>query len=314
MKRALIIIALLLVASACATQPTTNSTNSTNTTPNANAANSNAQAAKPAAVLSEADLMAKEKQVWDAIKKKDWDSFGGFLSDDQIYVGSSGTQDKKASIEAIKEGSKDVTMADFSITDFKTLWLDKDAVIVSYTATSTATMNGKELPSTPQRNSSVWVSRGGKWQVIFHQDTDVAKEMQPTGTGKAPTPKPAVGLAEADPIAREKQAWDAIEKKDWDAFSSMLTDDHMDVESAGVYDKAGTLNGLSQESMPKMTLSDFKTTKIDDDAAIVTYTVKAADAKPGDAAIHASSIWANRNGKWQAAFHQGTDTQPMPSK
>jgi hypothetical protein len=30
--------------------------------------------------------------------------------------------------------------------------------------------------------------------------------------------------------------------------------------------------------------------------------------------MYASTIWANRGGKWLAVFHQGTDTQPAPSK
>jgi hypothetical protein len=50
-------------------------------------------------------------------------------------------------------------------------------------------------------------------------------------------------------------------------------------------------------------LSDWKTVKLDDDATVVTYTVKG----PGFAAEgeRNSSIWANRGGKWVGLFHHG---------
>jgi hypothetical protein len=312
MKRVLIVTILLLVAAACATP--TNTTTTTNTNANTNATNSNTTSPKTAETTSETDVIAREKQVWEAIKKKDWDGFGALLSDDHVYVGSSGVQDKKSSIDDLKEAMKDANITDASLTDFKTLRLDKDAVIVIYMASMKGTMNGKDIPPMSQRNSTVWANRGGKWVAVFHQDTDADKTEKPGPNSQPLTPKPAAGLTEADAVAREKQAWEAIEKKDWDTFSSMLADDQMEVENDGVYDKAGTLNGVSQGNMPKMALSDFKTTKIDDDAAIVTYTIKAANSKPGEAAIHASTIWVNRGGKWLAVFHQGTQAQAAPAR
>lgn len=310
MKRVLIITMLLVVASACTSQAPTNSTTPTNTS-----ANTNAQAPKSTAAMSDTELMAREKQVLDALKNKDWNTFGSFLSDDHVYVGDHGVQDKKSSIDGLSAALKDATITEISMADFKSLSLDKDAVIVTYTTTTKGTLDGKEMTSMPQRNSSVWANRGGKWLAVFHQDTDVAKAAAPSGTGAKLTPKPAVGLTEPDAIAREKQAWEAIEKKDWDAFTSMLADDEWEIESDGVFDKAGTLNGLSQSNdMPKMTLSDFKVLKIDDDAAIVTYTVKPETGKPGATEMHASTVWINRGGKWLAIFHQGTDAQAAPSK
>ena len=305
MKRVFIIAALLVVAAACATQgPASNAP--ANTTANTNVPTTKSES------LSEADVMAKEKQVWDAIKKKDFDGFAAFLSDDQVYVSSQGVKDKKTSLDGMKSGFANMTMTDYSFTDFKTLPLDKDAVVVFYTATAKGTMDGKDFPPMAQRNSSVWANRGGKWQVVFHQETDVAKAEQPVGT--ALTPKPPAGLTEADPIAREKQVWEAINKKDWDSFSSVLANEQMEVEAEGVYDRVGTVNGVSQAKMPEMTLSDLKATKIDDDAVIVTYTVKEAKATAGEEAQYHSTVWVNRGGKWLAIFHHGTPGQKAPAK
>lgn len=314
MKRVLIVTVLLFVASACATQGPANSTTPANTTANTNASNSNMPASTSSTAISEADLIAREKQVWEVIKKKDWDGFAALLTDDQVYVGSQGPQDKKASVDGLRNAFKDATITDLSFTDFKTLTLDKDAAIVTYTITAKGMMDGKELPPAPQRNTSIWANRGGKWLIVFHQDTDIAKDSQPATTGAPSTAKPVTGSTEADPIAREKQVWEAIKKKDWDSFSSMLADDQMEVNASGVYDKAGTVNGLRQSNLPEMSLSDFKTTKIDDDASVVTYTVKAMDEQGKAQAEHASSVWVNRGGKWVAVFHQGTEAQSAPAK
>lgn len=54
----------------------------------------------------------------------------------------------------------------------------------------------------------------------------------------------------------------------------------------------------------KAALSDWKTVKIDDNAALVTYVVKLPGMKP-DTEYH-STIWVNRDGKWQGLFHMGT--------
>ena len=78
MKRLIALAALLVAASACAT--TTNTNEGANTNANANA---NAAATATPAGVSQADLEAKERQVWDALKAKNWDAFAGLLADDR---------------------------------------------------------------------------------------------------------------------------------------------------------------------------------------------------------------------------------------
>ena len=51
-------------------------------------------------------------------------------------------------------------------------------------------------------------------------------------------------------------------------------------------------------------LSEWKSAKLDSDAALVTYLVKPKNPK-WDTARH-TSIWAHRNGKWVALLHMGT--------
>src|SRR6185503_19757149 len=102
MKKILVIIALLVVAGACATTPTPPTTN-------ANVAST------PAAVaLTEADAVAKEKAIWDSITKKDYTAFADMLAEDQLEVLDEAVHDKAASVAGVKDFEPtDLTFADW---------------------------------------------------------------------------------------------------------------------------------------------------------------------------------------------------------
>lgn len=129
---------------------------------------------------------------------------------------------------------------------------------------------------------------------------------QPASVKAAAMPNASATISEDDLIAKEKQVWDAIKRKDYDAFAAFLADDQMEVNSNGVYDKAGTIKGVKEIDLSSATLSDFKVLKLDNDAAIVTYLVKGSPPLfPAEGELH-SSVWVKRKGKWLAVFHQGT--------
>ena len=122
-------------------------------------------------------------------------------------------------------------------------------------------------------------------------------------------------MAEAgpDPVANEKLVWDALKSKNYDAFAAYLAPNAMEIEAAGVFDKSGSVKGVSMFDTSKAELSDWKTVKFDNEASLVTYTVKIPGMNP-DQARH-STIWASRDGKWLALFHQGTPVaKPEPAK
>jgi len=125
----------------------------------------------------------------------------------------------------------------------------------------------------------------------------------------------AAATSDDDHIAREKQVWELLKKKDYDGFASMLADDQVEVSAGGVHDKAGSVAGVKQNDFSTATLSDFKVVKVDDDAVVVTYLAKvtAPEANPGG--YRESTVWVNRGGKWVAVFHQGTQVataSPQP--
>src|SRR5207244_3216922 len=101
-------------------------------------------------------------------------------------------------------------------------------------------------------------------------------------------------------------------KKDYDRFASYLSDNSIEVEETGVYDKPGSVKGVSMLDASKATLSDFKAMKLDDDASLVTYLVKIPVKGVSPLGERHSTIWTNKDGKWLTDFHEGTSATPPP--
>lgn len=309
MKRIILLAMLLLAASGCAKTAEAPSNNAPTQPTNMNAS----ATPKPATSTAAADVIAKEKEIWDAITKKQPEAFAAMLADDFVYVSSDGVHDKAGTVNGIK--MMEPMEATFS--DWKTVMLDKDTVAVSYTITLKGTGGGQAASVPPVRGGSVWANRGGKWIGVFHQDTEV--EEPPPGSNTADnkaattvatgTPPAEAKPAEApanDPIAMEKQVWDALKNKDYDRFASFLAEDQLEVFGWGVNDKAASVKGVQQVDLSKAVLSDFKTLKVNDAITVVTYMVKGPTPPFSKGGERSSTVWVNRGGKWLAAFHQGT--------
>ena len=305
MKKILALVSLLVLATACATAPSGNKDTIANANSNANKAADTKTSAPP----SEADIIAKEKAGWDAFKKKDADAFGKLLAADYLEVTDMGIIDRAAAIS----GMKDFELADVTFAEWKMTTIDKDAVLLTYTATIKGSYKGTAIPPDPCREASVYVKRNGEWVAIYYQETRISTApMPPTPkeTPKAINPTTAPGQPGPDAVANEKMVWDAFKARNYDAFASYLTDDFKEIEAEGVYDKAGSLKGVQGFDASKAELSDWKTVKFDDDASLVTYVAKI----PGFPTAYHSSIWINRNGKWLGYFHMGTPAQAEEKK
>jgi hypothetical protein len=296
MKNLLAIMVFGLAAAACSA-PTVNT--------NRSAANASTSPATQISTMSESEVIAKEKEAWQAVKTKDFESFRKIMAGDAIYVSHHGILDPAGTIAETKE----LELTDLSFTDWKVLPIDKNAVVVTYTAHINGRIKGQPLVSSQVRGSTAWVNREGKWVAIYHQDSEAKPAPTPSANKPAKAastpastgPTPTTG---ADPIANEKIIWDVLKSKNFDAFARMLASDSIEVEPDGVYDKAGSVKGVSEGDLSKAALSDWKSLRIDQDAALVTYVVKGGSIDPSGG--HHTTIWVNRNGKWLALFHQGT--------
>lgn len=137
-------------------------------------------------------------------------------------------------------------------------------------------------------------------------------------TNNSPSPtKPVVAaLTDAEATAREKAAWEAIQRKDYDAFATMLASDAVEVNTTSVNDKAATIAGVKDFEPTETVFSDWKIVRLDNDAFVVTYNVKVKGKYQGkdfgEQTARASSAWVNRDGKWVTVYHQECPIKVMP--
>lgn len=304
MKKILALVSLLLIAAACTNQPTTNTNMASNT---------NTAPMKSVAPSAD-DMFAKEKAAWDTLKTKDYDAFGNMLASDYIEVTDEGVLDKAGSVADVK----DFNLTDATFSDWKMIPIDSDAVILTYQTTLKATYKGQDVPPGPYRSAAAWVNRDGKWLGFYYQQTVIKTmpppppESSPSATKTAASPAASAATTGPDPIADEKIVWDAIKSKDTDAFAALLASDSVELEADGFYDKAGSVKSIGMSDFSKFELSEWKSAKIDADAAFVTYLVT-PPAAPNMGPERHSTVWVTRNGKWVALLHVGTPVaKPAP--
>lgn len=129
----------------------------------------------------------------------------------------------------------------------------------------------------------------------------------------SPKPKPRLSKAQLQKklAANETALWNGWKNKDAKPFQSSLAADGVMIGGEGVGTKGDVVKMMA--SLPcevkSFTLSDWKLTMIDPNAALLTYK-GAADGTCGGKPIPtvwASSVWVSRNGKWMAFSHQETD-------
>lgn len=116
----------------------------------------------------DATLIANEKKIMDALKGKDAAAFNGLVAEDAWSVSPEG---RMASREATVQGMQDLNITEFTLTEPKVKWLNKDVALVTYQAAVKGSFKGQEIPPGSVQASTVWVNRNGKWTAVFHQMT-----------------------------------------------------------------------------------------------------------------------------------------------
>lgn len=304
MKKLIVGVCFLTLVVVAACQPVANE----NVATNANKAPETATAPP-----SEADMIAKEKASWDAFKRKDADAFKKMLAPEYVEVTPNGVRDSAATVV----GMNDVTLTDVTFADWKMMTIDKDLVLLTYTTTQKGSFKGEPFPEGQNRHSAAWINRNGEWLAIYFQETPVSKEPPPppppaAKAAASPATSPAKpGETSEDVVANEKLVWDLFRAKNFDAFQALLAPEFVELAPTGVYDRAGTVKGVSEMDASQFELADWKAVKMGANAGVVTYSVTMKGPKP-EKEYHAS-IWAKRDGKWIAFLHQGTPATAAPA-
>jgi Domain of unknown function (DUF4440) len=125
-------------------------------------------------------------------------------------------------------------------------------------------------------------------------------------------PKPVMSKAQIQKtlIASEKKLWEAFKNKDPKPFKTTLSADSVGVGEMGVQSKADLLKEITSGGcdIKSFSLSDFKLTTIDGNAAVLTYKGVTEGTCGGKAipTVWSSTVYVRRSGKWWAVAHQET--------
>lgn len=116
---------------------------------------------------------------------------------------------------------------------------------------------------------------------------------------------------EAELVALEKASWEAWKARDARFFEGFLADDHVEVHSFGVGNKASVVAGVASPAcvVEQYALRDFVFRRLADDAAMLTYRAEqktTCNGVPVPSPVWASSVFARRDGRWVNVLYQHT--------
>lgn len=122
-----------------------------------------------------ADILAtNERKLWNAIKAKDMNVVESLLAPDFFRVSGEGVHTRSTDLQHLL----DISGTDCSLDDFKVTKLNKAAAVVTFKAVPASSSSEQRLASNPTHHTSIWVNRGGKWQVVFQQQTPATQDAE----------------------------------------------------------------------------------------------------------------------------------------
>lgn len=122
------------------------------------------------ATSQQAMLLARERGIWDAVKKKRIDMFRSFFREDYQGVYGVGIRTIKKEIEGIR--SPDFTLLDFTMASTSVRFPNETTGVITYKGTYRYRSKEKEQVETYQM-SSVWIKQQGKWLNMLHTEAKV---------------------------------------------------------------------------------------------------------------------------------------------
>ena len=112
-------------------------------------------------------IIALETAGWEAWKNKDSSWTRDNVTAEFLLINSDGVSNKA---QVIKATATDCEVKGYSLDNFNFVILDKDSVLMTYTAKQDGVCNGKTIPANV-RASVVYVKRGAKWLESLYMET-----------------------------------------------------------------------------------------------------------------------------------------------
>ena len=290
------------------------------------ASNSNANAAKPAAVAPTTDeLLALDKQATEAYINGNGQFFEGLLSE-KIVMTNNGHRMNKADVIKMISGVR-CNIKGWSLTEPHMQRINNDTYVLSYKASieGTCTSGGKtDQPPSPVRAATVWMRNGEKWQAAFHGENLIVDpqalsetykmEQSEKGDLKKDTagvvgPAKRIGDSGTEGLmTAEKAIWGAWKEKNAKKLEELTAADITFVNIFGTYfaDKADVIKDWTGATchVKSFSLTDGVGTLVSPTIGILTVTGSVdgdcGGQKPPP--VYGASVYVKNGGAWKWAF------------
>jgi hypothetical protein len=114
-------------------------------------------------------------------------------------------------------------------------------------------------------------------------------------------------------LALERQILEAQKHCDYEVIAALLAADFREVGSSGrIYTKTEILEAIREVEVLDYSLEQPRATSLGQNCVLLTYVATLRRCRGACESLqrsHRSSIWIERDGKWQVLYHQGT---PIP--
>lgn len=301
----------------------------------ANTANTNANAAKPAAAApTAASLLEQEKKAHAAYLAGETGWFNENLSDKFVSFQNGQRFTKSDEIKMISEVKCEGK--DSKLDEEQLVKINDDTYAIVYRSSTDAecTVGGQKMkvPS-PTRAASIWVREGDKWKAAFHSETPIIDPKNPPAApakteAKKEEPKKEEPAKDAE-LAKKEEAnkpqpsantevltklhgsgWEAFGKKDTKWFNDNMTEDVAVVGPMGDF-QSGKANIVKLWTETMKCEGITKTSFTDTFASALSPTVEiltgkgTADGKCSgqpNGPLYQSAVYVKEGETWKMAF------------
>jgi len=249
-------------------------------------------------------FIAKEKEVWEALKGKDKAAATRLLADDFVGMYDFGFFNKS---EWVKQIDDQYTVNDYTISAPRVLRPSSTTALLLYTSTCKGTGAWADYCSHTSRISDLWVERNGEWLDLFSQDTTAATNPQAAKEKEVQNQSNTATVLQV-----ENDLQNSYLHRDLTVHDRCLVDEFVGVDGEGnVYTKQQDMQELKDGTF---TLKSFKLEDVQvrvlGEGAIVTgrnTTTAVYKGKQDTSTTRFVDTFLKRDGQWRMVYSQDTN-------
>jgi ketosteroid isomerase-like protein len=247
---------------------------------------------------AEDQLRQLEKQWAEAAVKGDVGFFEHIATDDYLIVDCDGSVRNKQQEMA---NARQEAQTSQTVEVLKVRVYDRSAVVVGEFTIAGTYAGQANNPS--GSFTDVWIKPNRTWLLVSTQNTCKSAESAQTGDP-----------ADSFFVAREKEVWEALKKKDKPAATRLLADDFVGMYDFGFFTKSQWVKQIDEQyTIGDYTIEGEKLLRASPTTALLLYKCTCKGTGEWAAfcsrARYISDLWVERNGQWMALFSQDTQAR-----